>query len=209
MANRDMLPDSIAASGWSREAVMTRPALDDLLEHRQAVLSFVMRLVGNAALADDLTQEAFLRATRTGKGHRGEASRRSWLCAIALNLVRDHLRALGRSPDTTSDEAVLRHIRSEGEDAETGVLKKEMADCIAEYLFRLPPSQHDVVALHDMADLSHREIADQLRISEQNSRVLLHRGRSALRKILEENCVLSVGGDAVPCERPPRSGTSE
>ncbi|MDH3231017.1 MAG: RNA polymerase sigma factor [Alphaproteobacteria bacterium] len=188
---------------------MTRPALDDLLEHRQAVLSFVMRLVGNAALADDLTQEAFLRATRTGKGHRGEASRRSWLCAIALNLVRDHLRALGRSPDTTSDEAVLRHIRSEGEDAETGVLKKEMADCIAEYLFRLPPSQHDVVALHDMADLSHREIADQLRISEQNSRVLLHRGRSALRKILEENCVLSVGGDAVPCERPPRSGTSE
>lgn len=188
---------------------MTKPAFDDLAEHRQAVLSFVMRLVGNAALADDLTQEAFLRATRTGKGHRGEASKRSWLCAIALNLVRDHFRASGRRPDTTSDEEVLRHIRSGDEDAETGVLKKEMADCVAGYLFRLPASQHDVVALHDMAGLSHREIAVQLRISEQNSRVLLHRGRSALREILEENCVLSVGSDAVPCERPPRSGTRE
>jgi RNA polymerase sigma-70 factor (ECF subfamily) len=188
---------------------MTRPALDDLTEHRQAVLSFVMRLVGNATLADDLAQEAFLRASRTGKGHRGEASKRSWLCAIALNLVRDHFRASGRRPDTTSDEEVLRRIRSEDEDAETGVLKKEMADCIAEYLFRLPPSQHEVVALHDMAGLNHREIAVQLQVSEENSRVLLHRGRSALRNILEEYCVLSLGSDAVPCERPPRSGTRE
>jgi RNA polymerase sigma-70 factor (ECF subfamily) len=209
MADRDMLPGSYAAPGWGREAVMTRPAFDELSQHRQAVLSFVMRLVANKALADDLTQEAFFRATRTGKGHRGDASKRSWLCAIALNLVRDHFRASARRPDTTSDEDVLRKIRSDDEDAETGVLKKEMADCIAEYLFRLPASQHDVIALHDMAGLSHGEIAVQLRISEQNSRVLLHRGRSALKEILEQNCVLSIGGDAVPCERPPRSGTSE
>ena len=188
---------------------MTTPALDDLSEHRQAVLSFVMRLVGDAALADDLTQEAFFRATRTRKGHRGEASKRSWLCAIALNVVRDHFRASGRRPDMTSDEEVLRHIRSEDEDAETNVLKKEMADCIAEYLFHLPASQHEVVALHDMADLTHGEIAVQLRISEGNSRVLLHRGRAALRQILEKSCVLSIGSDAVPCERRPRSGTGE
>jgi RNA polymerase sigma-70 factor (ECF subfamily) len=209
MADRDMLPGAYTASGWSREAVMPETAFDDLSEHRQAVLSFVTRLVGNRTLGEDLTQETFLRATRTGKGHRGEASKRSWLCAIALNLARDHFRASGRNPQTTPDEEVMRHIRSDDEDAETGVLKKEMADCIPEYLFRLPASQHDVVALHDMADLSHREIAVQLRISEENSRVLLHRGRSALRDILEKNCVLSLGSDAVPCERPPRSGVSE
>lgn len=188
---------------------MTKTAIDDLSEHRQAVLSFVTRLVRDVALADDLMQEAFFRATRTRKGHRGEASARSWLSAIALNLVRDHFRASGRRPHTTSDEEVLRHIQSEDEDAETAVLKKEMGDCIAEHLFHLPDTQHEVVALHDMAGLTHREIAVQLQISEENSRVLLHRGRSALREILEENCVLSVGSDAVPCERRPRSGARE
>ena len=209
MADHDMLPGSHAAPGSGREAVMTNSALDDLSEHRPAVLSFVTRLVGNKALADDLTQEAFIRAARASKGRRGKSSARSWLCAIALNLVRDHFRAASRRPDTTSDEELLRHIRSEDEDAETNVLKKEMADCIAEYLFRLPASQHDVVALHDMAGLSHREIAVQLQVSEENSRVLLHRGRSALREILEKGCVLSVGSDAVPCERRPDSGTAE
>jgi len=209
MAYGDMLPGSYAASGSGREAVMTDPALDELSAHRPAVLSFITRLVGNRALADDLTQEAFFRATRTGKRHRGEASPRSWLCAIALNLVRDHYRASGRHPHVSVDEDSVRQIPGKNEDAETSVLKKEMADCIAEHLFYLPDLQHEVVALHDMADLTHREIAAQLRISEENSRVLLHRGRSALRKILEQRCVLSIGSEAVPCERRPRSGTDE
>ncbi|MDH3673703.1 MAG: RNA polymerase sigma factor [Gammaproteobacteria bacterium] len=182
---------------------MTASPLETLTEHRQAVRGFVLRLVGDEALAEDLTQETFVRMQRSASRHRGEASERSWLCAIALNLVRDHFRAIARGPDSTSDSEVVEGIASEREDTEFAVLKKEMSTCIGEHLIQLPRPQYEVVALHDMAGLTHKEIAAQLDISVANARVLLHRGRAAFRKILERNCVLSLGQDAIPCERRP------
>jgi RNA polymerase sigma-70 factor (ECF subfamily) len=172
--------------------------------HRPVVRGLVLRHVGDEALAEDLTQEAYLRAQSTGSAHRGEASERSWLCAIALNVVRDHFRALRRAPDTTSDAVVVEQVAS-SEGVEAPLLESEMAVCIGEFLVQLPSPQHEVVALHDLAGLTHSEIAAVLEISVANSRVLLHRGRGALREILKQNCVLSFG-EAVPCERKPPSG---
>jgi RNA polymerase sigma-70 factor (ECF subfamily) len=168
--------------------------------HRPLVRAFVLRHVGDEALADDLTQETFLRVERSSSSHRGEASERSWLCAIALNLTRDHFRASGRLPTATSAPQALEALDS-GEDGERALLESEMAACVGEMLFQLPQPQHDVLALHDMAGLTHPEIASVLDISVANSRVLLHRGRAALRRILEQNCTLSFDGDTIPCER--------
>src|SRR5919107_6459608 len=67
--------------------------------HGDAVFGFVLRRVGGArALAEDLTQEAFLRAWRGRKGFREETSMRGWLCAIAANVVRDDARRRRRRP---------------------------------------------------------------------------------------------------------------
>jgi RNA polymerase sigma-70 factor (ECF subfamily) len=171
-----------------------------MVEHRPLVRAFVLRHVGDEALADDLTQETFLRVERSSSGHRGEASVRSWRCAIALNLTRDHFRASGRLPTTTSAPQALDAVDS-GEDGERALLESEMAACVGEFLFQLPQPQHDVLALHDMAGLTHPEIASVLDISIANSRVLLHRGRAALREILRRNCTLSFDDDGIPCER--------
>lgn len=166
---------------------------------REVVRAFVLRLIGDPALADDLTQETLARAHKSAAEFRGEASRETWLCSIALNLVRDHFRASARSLETTSDPSELEDARSE-EDLEQALLQAEMSACIGEFLTQLPRPQYDVLALHDKAGLTHREIAGLLGISTGNSRVLLHRGRAALRLILEENCLLSFG-DSIPCER--------
>ena len=174
-----------------------------MAEHRELVRGFVRRLVRNEALADDLTQETFLRVQRSASTHRGEASQRSWLCAIALNLVRDHSRSSARRPNETSEDAVLEQLPSDQQEVEHSVLQSEMSACIDEYLVQLPRPQYDVVALHDAAGLAHGEIAALLDISTANSRILLHRGRAALREILKQNCVLSFDGDAIPCERHP------
>ena len=56
--------------------------------------------------------------------------------------------------------------------------------------------------------INHQEIADQLDLSLANARVILHRGRAALQKILEENCVLSLGQDSIPCEPVANKTTS-
>jgi RNA polymerase sigma-70 factor (ECF subfamily) len=179
-----------------------QPADDTLASYRESVLGFVLRHVRDEALADDLTQETLLRAQRSIRTYRGEASRRTWLFSIALNVVRDHFRSLRRAPDSIGlDSAEPVAAREEG--GERAVLESEMASCIGEYLLQLPRLQHDVLALHDMAGLTHTEIATALGISVANSRVLLHRGRAALREMLELNCLLSLDGNAIPCEREP------
>jgi RNA polymerase sigma-70 factor (ECF subfamily) len=173
---------------------------DALVPDRQVVRGFVLRHVGDESLAEDLTQETFLRAQRTRSTHRGEASARTWLCAIALNVIGDHFRAAGRLAATNQGPPPLEELPS-SEDGEHALLESEMAACIGEFVLQLPQPQHDVLALHDMAGLTHPEIARVLDITVANSRVLLHRGRAALREILKQNCTLSFDGDSVPCER--------
>ncbi len=84
-------------------------------------------------------------------------------------------------------------------DAEHALLEKEMGACIASHLVKLPERQRQVLALHDMGDAGHAEIASIFGVSEENSRVLLHRERIALRAPLRQNCQLAFGHDAIPC----------
>ena len=175
----------------------------DSASHRDAVRAFVLKLVGDEALADDLTQEAYVRAHKTGAGLLEKSSEKSWLFSIALNAVRDHYRASARAPATAPDAAILDRLPADDE-PERAVLQAEMSSCVVEYVMRLPDRQREVVAMHDMAGLKHAEIASVLRISLANSRVLLHRGRAALRELLESGCVLTPG-DSIPCERKPGS----
>jgi RNA polymerase sigma-70 factor (ECF subfamily) len=185
-----------------------KPADDILASYRESVWGFVLRHVRDEALADDLTQETFLRAQRSIRTYRGEASRRTWLFSIALNVVRDQFRSRQRAPNSTALDSVEPQA-SPDEGGEQAVLESEMASCIGEYLLQLPRLQHDVLALHDMTGLAHAEIARALGISVSNSRVLLHRGRAALRETLDRNCLLSFEADAIPCERKPGSGPGE
>ena len=180
----------------------TRRPGEVLAAYRDPVYGFVLRRVGDRSLADDLTQEAYLRAERSIYTYRREASLRSWIFAIALNVVRDHFRALQRAPDSPSLVAAVEQA-SPDKGAEGALLQSEMAFCVDEYVSRLPRLQHDVLSMHDMVGLTHSEIATVLGVSVANSRVLLHRGRAALRRMLDENCLLSFGGESIPCERKP------
>ncbi len=175
----------------------------DPASHRTAVRAFVLKFVGNEALADDLTQEAYLRAHKTDAGVHKTSSEKSWLFSIALNTVRDHYRASKRAPAVALDPAILDRLPS-GDEPEHAVLQAEMSSCVVEYVMRLSDQQREVVAMHDMAGLKHAEIGSILGISKANSRVLLHRGRAALRELLESGCVLTPG-DSISCERKPGS----
>jgi len=166
------------------------------------VRAFVLKLVNDPSLADDLVQETLLRAHKSEAAFRGDASRTTWLYVIALNVVRDHFRATARRPKQVSDPEALLALRDDTA-LEDDVLQHEMASCIRQYVLRLPERQRDVVALHNIAGLSHAEVASALGISTSNSRILLHRGRAALKLLLEENCLLSFD-DSVPCQ--PKAG---
>jgi RNA polymerase sigma-70 factor (ECF subfamily) len=174
----------------------------DVAQYRDALLGFIWRMVGARDLAEDLTQETLLRAEQNRASFRGQASLRTWLFAIAVNACRDHFRARARNAPRSLDLAPAEHLPAK-EDLEQGLAQTEMGSCITGYLFRLPERQREVLALHDMGGLDHQEISRLLGISEANARVLLHRGRAALRTLLEEHCTLAFD-DAVPCEPRPK-----
>ncbi len=171
---------------------------EQLTAHRKTVLGVLVRLVKDEALADDLVQEALLRATRSAAGLRGEASPATWLTAIALNLARDHFRAAKRTPHFASlDEAedVPAPDRPEAD-----ILQAEMSGCILGHVARLTGRPREAVMLRHFAGLSHREMAQTLGVSEANARVILHRGLAALRASLGRECVLDFRDD-IPCDR--------
>ena len=165
------------------------------------VRGFILRVIGDPSLADDLLQETLLRAHKSAGTFKGNASRTTWLCTIALNVMRDHFRATARRPTQVSDPQMLLALRDEAA-LEDDVIQDEMDSCIRRYVLLLPERQRDIVALHDIAGLTHHEIAEALGISLSNSRTLLHRGRAALKLLFEENCILCFD-DSVPCQPKP------
>lgn len=182
-----------------RKEVVTEPRYKaEEMGECEFVRAFVLKLIGDPSLADDLVQETLLRAYKSEVAFKGNASRTTWLCAIALNVMRDHFRITTRLPKQISDSEVLLALRND-KALEDDLLQREMASCIRQYVLRLSEHQRDVVALHDIAGLTHHEVSSMLGISQSNSRILLHRGRAALRLLLEENCVLCFN-DSVPCQ---------
>lgn len=171
---------------------------EQIAAHRGTVRGVLLRLVRDSALADDLVQEALLRATRAITGMRGDAAPVTWLTAIALNVARDHFRAAGRAPqpaDLEQAEGVPDDRDTEGE-----VMQAEMSSCILGHVARLPERQREAVLLHHFGGLDHRAIASTLGVSEGNARVILHRGLAALRGSLSKECSLNFNDD-IPCER--------
>jgi RNA polymerase sigma-70 factor (ECF subfamily) len=125
----------------------------------QGLFAFLAYRTGDRALAEDLLGDAFERALRgRGRFDRRRASPRTWLYAIALNLLRDHLRraaaesrALERSgpPAAGADDAGLEGV--------------EHRDAVQRALATLPAEEREAVALRFGADLTMPEIADVLR----------------------------------------------
>lgn len=172
--------------------------LEELAAHRSKVRSFLLRMTRDEGLADDLVQEALLRAGHALGSQRGEAAPGTWLTAIALNLARDHFRALKRKPPTASLEEA-NEVPS-GDQPEMQTLQAEMSACILGHIARLPKRQSEAVLLFHFAGLSHQEMAAPLGTSKGNARVILHRGLSLLRASLTADCHLNFS-DEIPCER--------
>lgn len=176
---------------------MTDPA-EALAASRGIVRGILLRMVRDPALADDLVQEAFLRAQRAMATMRGEAEPGTWLAAIALNVARDHFRAAKRHPQGAQLEEAEAVASTDAPERE--VLQAEMSGCILGHVTRLPERQRNAVLLHHFGGLGHGEIASTLGVSEGNARVILHRGLASLRESLGRECRLDFG-DEIPCER--------
>ena len=143
--------------------------------HARAVYSLALRLTGNAATAEDITQETFLKMLGFLGGFRENAPLRPWLKRVTANLAIDRLRRERVERSEPLDES----WREAGDDdgARTEV---------AELLQRLPPLARTLVWLHEMEGWSHAELGRRFGHSESWSKSIVSRALSRLRTQLQE-----------------------
>lgn len=156
-------------------------------QHYERIKKFILSVVKDEWTADDLTQETFIRVQKSLDSIKDRSKLTSWIYRISYNLCQDHFRSLKRS---TEKECELNE--ETGGFKEAIVQKKleqcEMGDCVQGIVMLLPEPLRNVIVLFDMAELSHREIAEILDTTVENVKVRLHRGRKKLKALLEEKC---------------------
>jgi RNA polymerase sigma-70 factor (ECF subfamily) len=150
---------------------------------RQFLFRVVQRIVRDAATADDLTQDALLRAHRHRDSFRGASSRRTWLYRIAVTTALGHLRRewrRARHVAELGDERGVDALPSHEADAAAQLAVRERSSVLTDALRALPPGYRDVLILRFGDDLSERDTATALGLSVANVKVRAHRARRML-----------------------------
>jgi RNA polymerase sigma-70 factor (ECF subfamily) len=170
-----------------------RRDFDALVEryHKQAY-NIAYRMAGNHADAEDLTQEAFIRAFRFFGQYRRELPFDSWLYKIMSNVFIDKMRRKPKAkirsldqPITTEDGEAQLDIPDTSAGPEEKVLSKEMDNRIQAALNTLPEAFRLAVIYADIEGLSYEEIAEATNTNIGTVRSRLHRGRRLLRNKLK------------------------
>lgn len=148
--------------------------------HVDRVYGAVYRLAGyDHARAEDLTQDAFVRAWQKLEGFRHESSFGTWLYRLAVNVALMDIRSRGSDPVSTMDDDDLPDY---GETPFCAAEREELERAIG----RLPPRARAVLVLHDVEGWRHEEIGTELGMAVGSSKAQLHRARGLLRKVLGE-----------------------
>jgi len=151
--------------------------------HTDAVYRVALAIAGDRDLAQDISQDAFLKAFRGLEGFRGDASFRTWLLTIVANAARGALRRHGRRRESDLESAPPLASQAKGPD-QMAELSDESARA-REALGRLPEKQRLSVQLRVDEGLSFREIAEVIGSTEGAARVNYFHGIRRLREWME------------------------
>ncbi len=157
------------------------PAFEQLYrENVGRVYATCLRLCCEPTLAEELTQDAFVRAWEKLKSFRGDSAFSSWMHPLAINLAltrrRSQKRYEARVTATDDVTSLERPQRAPGREAGLDVERA---------LALLPPGARSVFVLHDVEGYRHDEIAEMTGVATGTSKAQLHRARKLLREALQ------------------------
>jgi RNA polymerase sigma-70 factor (ECF subfamily) len=150
------------------------------------LLHYLERMVHDAATAEELVQEAFLRVYRARDRYSADAKFSTWLYRIGTNLALNELRRPRRSRPHTStaaapgDNHAPLHLVSESQDAVDVLDTRRRTRQLDKALARLPERQRLAIWLTAVEGMSYAEVAEALEASEKSVKALVHRARVAL-----------------------------
>jgi RNA polymerase sigma-70 factor (ECF subfamily) len=165
----------------------------DLLvrKYQHRVLKLVSRFVSDAAEAEDVAQEAFLKAYRALASFRGDSAFYTWLYRIAINTAKNALVSNRRRPvdfdlDLQDPEQYDRHARlKEGDTPEGVLLTEEIRSVVEKAMEQLPEDLRTAIVLRELEGLSYEEIAEAMDCPVGTVRSRIFRAREAIDKKLK------------------------
>lgn len=166
-----------------------------VLRYRDRIFARVFQLLKNRQDAEEVTQDAFMRAHKGLENFRGDSSFSTWLFQIATNLAhnkywywwrrkRDKSISLGYRLSDESEATLVDILPADGEDPGEQAVTQELVDRIAECMNFLSPKHKEVLTLRNVKNLSYEEIAEHLDISVGTVKSRIARARDSLREKL-------------------------
>lgn len=162
--------------------------------YERPIFSLLFRMVRDRELAEDLSQETFVKALNAIDSYRPEYKFSSWIFKIANNAAIDHLRrreldtlSLEGSPHAETPEAVQATALQLGDRSENAldiVEAKELGATIEEAIGRLRPEYRSCILLRHVEGLAYEEIAQTLDLPLGTVKTYIHRARNELRETL-------------------------
>jgi RNA polymerase sigma-70 factor (ECF subfamily) len=161
------------------------PAFEELvMTYQHRVFGVALRMLGNRAEAEDVAQEAFVRAHRALGAFRGDAKLSTWLYAITSRLCLNRLASGERRMARQGEDALLR-LSDAGPRPDAALERRELETALGRAIAELPEDRRIVVVLRDLEGLSYEEIAQVLELELGTVRSRLHRARAELKEKLE------------------------
>ena len=183
-------PERIAAAieTSSDEVLIRRIADGDQLamrtlfgRHRANLYRWLLRLVGEEALAEDLLSEVFLDVWRQAASFEARSSVSTWLLAIARYKA---LSARRRRPDAELDEAIVSTVADPADDPELVLQKKDRAELLRQFLAKLSPEHGEVIDLVYYHGKSVKEVADIVGVGEATVKTRMFYARKKLADLV-------------------------
>ena len=159
--------------------------------HGRRVYALCLRMVGNPSDAEDLMQEAFLQLFRKIGTFRGESAFSTWLHRMTVNVVLMRLRKK-TLPAASLEETTEPDDETGGPRKDIGAPDLRLSGAVDRVnlersIEKLPPGYRTVFVLHDVQGFEHNEIAGIMGCSVGNSKSQLHKARTRLRELLQED----------------------
>ena len=165
--------------------------------HRRKVFNIAYKFVGKHDLAEDLTQDIFLKLYRSLDTFDRRANFQTWLISVSRNLCIDHYRSVRKERETINrdvDASTLTPV-SRDRSAYAQLELRDRVQLLRAALDMLPPTLRTAVLMRDIQELTYQEIADRLNVPEGTVKSRINRGRTELARQIQR---LREQQDAVP-----------
>ena len=164
-----------------------KSAFEELVKrHQELVFSLSFKLTGNRELANDVAQEAFIRAWKAIGKFRGDSTFGTWIYRITVNTAWTLRKKAKKHYSLNIEDTQEPVVVDEKKDPELVAINSDLSVVLRRALNQIPLEQRIIVELKNIEGRSHKEIADYLDISVTAAKVRLHRAHQKLRNILEE-----------------------